>query len=228
MTTPGDRSSEGGSGLSDALTKAADASYEAQAARPGMDAEDVALAAAMIGRPLRGRSAVAVRCGWGLPAVLRVDPVLETGSPFPTVFWLACPIANSRIGTLEGTGLMENLRERVADPGDLRGGHRAAGERYVAFRNGLGERVPGDPAAGGLPERVKCLHSLYGHHLATDDDPVGEWVAGQLEPMACGGPCVEVAGVEVAGVEVAGGEAAGVDVAGVDEGGLGTGGSTHA
>lgn len=189
--TPDDGPANDVPALADALTKAADASYEAQAARPVMDAEDVALASVMIGRPLRGRSAVAVRCGWGLPAVLRVDPVLENGAPFPTVFWLSCPLANSQIGTLEGTGLMENLRERVADADDLQAGHRAAGERYVAFRNALGERVPGDPAAGGLPERVKCLHSLYGHHLATDDDPVGEWVAGQLEPLACAGPCVD-------------------------------------
>ncbi|MEE8601770.1 DUF501 domain-containing protein [Euzebya tangerina] len=179
-------------GLPDALTLASDAGYESQAARPAIDADDAAVAAAMIGRPLRGRSAAAVRCGWGLPAVLRVDPVLETGAPFPTVFWLACPLANSRIGTLEGTGAMETLRERVADPEEWRDSYRQAGERYVAFRNGLGERVPGDPAAGGLPERVKCLHSLYGHHLATDDNPVGAWVAERLEPLHCPTPCVDV------------------------------------
>ncbi|MEO2106140.1 MAG: DUF501 domain-containing protein, partial [Actinomycetota bacterium] len=93
----------------DALTVAADASYEAQAARPLMDADDRALGEQMIGRPLRGRSAAAVRCGWGLPAVMRVDPVLATGTPFPTVFWLACPLASSRIGTIEGSGVMADL-----------------------------------------------------------------------------------------------------------------------
>lgn len=172
-----------------ALTVAADASYEAQAARPTMDAEDRELAAKMIGRPLRGRSAAAVRCGWGLPAVMRVDPVLSTGSPFPTVFWLACPLANSRVGTLEGSGVMVDLRTRLADDEELAAEHAAAGARYVAFRDGLGEKVPGDPAAGGMPDRVKCLHSLYGHHLATDDNPVGAWVGEQLEPLACPAPC---------------------------------------
>ena len=135
----------------DALTVAADASYEAQAARPLMDADDRALGEQMIGRPLRGRSAAAVRCGWGLPAVMRVDPVLATGTPFPTVFWLACPLASSRIGTIEGSGVMADLNGRLADDEDLREEYAAAGGRYVAFRNALGERVPSDPAAGGMP-----------------------------------------------------------------------------
>lgn len=183
----------------DALTVAADAGYEAQAARPPLDLDDRALAEQMIGRPLRGRSAAAVRCGWGLPAVLRVDPALADGTPFPTVFWLACPLASSRVGTLESTGVMTDLSERVRDPDDLAPVHRAAGRRYVAFRNGLGPRVPRDPAAGGLPDRVKCLHSLYGHHLATGDDAVGAWVAEQLEPLPCPAPCVALPRDEPAG-----------------------------
>ncbi|MGI9015855.1 MAG: DUF501 domain-containing protein [Euzebya sp.] len=173
-----------------ALTKAADASYEAQAARPELDDDDRWIASQMIGRPLRGRSAAAVRCGWGLPAVLRVDPVLEDGTPFPTVFWLACPLANSQIGSLEASGVMQNLAQRVAEEQELAPAHAAAGQRYVTFRNSLGARVPRDPAAGGLPDRVKCLHSLYGHHLATEDDPIGAWVAQRLEPLACPAPCV--------------------------------------
>jgi hypothetical protein len=176
----------------DALTRAADAGYEAQAARPAMDADDRALAEQMIGRPLRGRSAAAVRCGWGLPAVLRVDPVLAGGTPFPTTFWLACPLASSRVGTIESSGVMTDLTARVRDEADLAPAHRAAGRRFVAFRNSLGDRVPGDPAAGGMPDRVKCLHALYGHHLATDDDPVGAWVADRLEPMPCPAPCAAV------------------------------------
>lgn len=172
-----------------ALTVAGDAGYEAQAMRPPLDPDDQALAAELIGRPLRGRSAAAVRCGWGLPAVLRVDPVTVDGTPFPTVFWLACPRANSAVGTLEASGVMRTLTARVQDPDDLQSAYTAASQRYVAFRNSLGERVPGDPAAGGMPHRVKCLHSLYAHHLATGDNPVGAWVAEQVEPLACPTPC---------------------------------------
>jgi uncharacterized protein len=176
--------------MDDALRPAPDASYDAQAARTPMDDHDAALATRMIGRPLRGSSAAAVRCGWGLPAVLRVGPALDDGTPFPTTFWLACPLANKHVGRLEAEGSMVGLNERLdADP-DLAEAYRAAHERYVAFRDTLGPKVPRDPSAGGMPERVKCLHSLYGHHLATRDNPVGAWVADQVEPMPCPAPCV--------------------------------------
>ena len=176
--------------IEDALRPAPDASYEAQLRRPPMTAQEADLAATMIGRPLRGRSAVAVRCGCGMPAVLRVSPRLDDGTPFPTMFWLSCPLANRAVGRLEASGVMQDLTARLAaDPG-LADRYRAAHERYVAARNALGPRVPGDPSAGGMPSRVKCLHALYAHHLATRDNPIGAWVAEQIEPLACPGPCV--------------------------------------
>lgn len=156
-----------------------------------MDEQDAVIASRMIGRPLRGASATAVRCGWGLPAVLRVDPALEDGTPFPTTFWLACPLANRHVGRLEAEGSMVGLNERLAADEELADAYTGAHDRYVAFRDTLGPRVPGDPSAGGMPTRVKCLHSLYGHHLATRDNPIGAWVAEQVEPMPCPGPCVD-------------------------------------
>jgi exopolyphosphatase / guanosine-5'-triphosphate,3'-diphosphate pyrophosphatase len=41
-----------------------------------------------------------------------------------------------------------------------------------------------------MPDRVKCLHSLYGHHLATRDNPIGEWVAEQDRADGVPAPCV--------------------------------------
>lgn len=180
-----------GATVDDALRPAPDASYEAQLAREPMDDADAELAARMIGRPLRGQSAVAVRCGWGLPAVLRVSPRLEDGTPFPTLFWLACPLANRHLGRLEAEGTMVGYNERLAADEELAAAYAGAHERYVAARNRLGPRVPRDPSAGGMPGRVKCLHSLYAHHLATLDNPIGALVAERVEPMACPGPCVE-------------------------------------
>ncbi|MPZ72283.1 MAG: DUF501 domain-containing protein [Nitriliruptorales bacterium] len=177
-------------GLDDALRPAPDASYGAQLQRPAMDAVDAARASAMIGRPLRGRSATAVRCGWGLPAVLRVDPQLEDGTPFPTMFWLSCPLANKAVGTLEASGVMRGLMDELRDDPALAAEYAAASERYVAARNQLGARVPRDDTAGGMPERVKCLHALYAHHLATRDNPIGRWVAERVEPLPCPAPCV--------------------------------------
>lgn len=178
--------------MDDALRPAADASYEAQHERPYMDERDHALAARMIGRPLRGPSAAAVRCGWGLPAVLRVDPRLADGTPFPTLYWLACPLANRHVGRLEAEGAMVGVNERLGTDAAFAAAYAGAHERYVAARDRLGPRVPRDPSAGGMPARVKCLHSLYAHHLATGDNPVGAWVADRVEPMACPQPCVSL------------------------------------
>jgi len=176
----------------DALRPAPDASYAAQRARPLLDDRERRLAGRMIGRPLRGDSAAAVRCAWGLPAVLRVDPRLRDGTPFPTTFWLACPIANQRVGRLEAEGAMVGLNERLAADGDLAASYGAAHERYLAFRDSLGDPLPRrTDSAGGMPDRVKCLHALYGHHLATRDNPVGAWVADRNEPMPCPAPCVD-------------------------------------
>ena len=178
--------------IDDALRPASDASYEAQLGREPMSTVDAMLAARMLGRPPRGASAVAVRCAWGLPAVLRVDPQLEDGTPFPTIFWLTCPLASRAVGRLEASGVMRDLSEAVRQDPELAADYAAAHERYVAARNELGPRVPGDPSAGGMPGRVKCLHALYSHHLATRDNPIGAWVAERVEPMACPGPCVWV------------------------------------
>ena len=178
--------------LADALRPSPDASYEAQLAREPMDAIDQARAAAMIGRPLRGESAVAVRCGWGLPAVLRVAPQLGDGTPFPTMFWLSCPLASKAVGRLEAAGVMQDLTRRLRNEPELSAAYEAASDRYVRARNQLGERVPRDDSAGGMPMRVKCLHTLYAHHLATQDNPIGAWTAGQVEPMPCPAPCVTV------------------------------------
>lgn len=178
----------------DALRPAPDASYAAQLARQPMADADADIAARMIGRPLRGRSAAAVRCAWGLPAVLRVDPQLDDGTPFPTMFWLSCPVAGRAVGRLEASGVMSELTARLADDEELADAYAGAHDRYVETRDQLGPPVPRDPSAGGMPERVKCLHALYGHHLATGDNPVGAWVAEQIEPLACPAPCVQVDG----------------------------------
>lgn len=174
----------------DALRPAPDASYDAQLGRPPMEPSEAALAARMIGRPLRGRSAAAVRCAWGLPAVLRVSPRLDDGTPFPTVFWLSCPLANRAVGRLEASGVMGRLSDLLDDDPELAREYRDAHDRYVAMRDELGPSVPSDPSAGGMPGRVKCLHALYAHHLATGDNPIGAWVGRQVEPMACPAPCV--------------------------------------
>lgn len=166
------------------------ASYDAAAAAPTADAGEVAVVSAQLGRPARGRPAVVHRCVYGLPTVVRVQPYLEDGTPFPTVFWLTCPVLRSRVGRLEADHAMVGLNERLASDGGFAAAYAAGSERYVAFRDDLGGSLPGDPSAGGMPKHVKCLHVHAAHHLATGDNPVGEWTVDHATPAPCPGPCV--------------------------------------
>jgi len=145
---------------------------------------------AQIGRRVRGAVAVAARCRYGLPAVIRTAPHLDDGTPFPTLYWLACPAARVAVSRLEAAGWNAALSERVAADPALAEAHAAAHESYLAQRDALG-RLPGDPGVGGLPGRVKCLHVLYAHEAATGADPVGRMIRPVIDPIDCPGPCVE-------------------------------------
>lgn len=175
----------------DAIQPDPAASYAQAAAAPEVDAAQLAIVEEQLGRPSRGRTAVVHRCAFGLPTTLRVDPRLEDGTPFPTTFWSSCPVLNSAVGTLEGEQQMAAVNDRIGEDPEFRAAYVAAQERLVEFRDELGggEKLPGDPTAGGRPGHVKCLHTAVGHHLATRDNVVGAWVLEQLRPLPCAGPC---------------------------------------
>ncbi len=174
----------------DALRVDAHASYARAAAAPAMEDAERAVVSAQLGRPARGDNAVVHRCVYGLPTVVRVAPRLEDGTPFPTVFWLVCPLARRHVGRMESEGTMMAVKGRLAADATLAAEYEAATERYVAFRDRLDGPLPGNPAAGGMPTSVKCLHVQLAHFLATGDNPVGAWTYEELVPMPCPGPCV--------------------------------------
>jgi hypothetical protein len=161
------------------------------AALPEAGAAERRLVEAQIGRPVRGSVAVAARCRYGLPAVVRTSPRLDDGTPFPTLYWLTCPAARSAVGRIEAAGWNAKLSERVAAEPDLAEAHATAHADYLAQRDAI-EPLPGDPGVGGLPGRVKCLHVLYAHELATGADPVGRIARQAVDPVPCTGPCVDL------------------------------------
>ena len=146
-----------------------------------------AVVAAQIGREPRGPVSVATTCEHGLPLVIRTAPRLETGEPFPTLYWLTCPLAVRRIGGLESAGRMRDLNARLAADRDFASSYRAAHDRYRRDRDGSDEGTV--ESAGGMPGRVKCLHALYAHERA-DGNPVGAMVRDEIEPLGCPAPCV--------------------------------------
>jgi len=157
---------------------------------PEAGAADRRLIEAEIGRDVRGSVAVAARCRYGLPAVVRTAPLLPDGTPFPTLYWLACPAARVAVGRLEAAGWNAKLSERVATEPDLAAAHAAAHASYLAQRDAMAP-LPGNPGVGGLPGRVKCLHALYAHQAATGANPVGRIVSQAVDPIDCPGPCVD-------------------------------------
>lgn len=148
---------------------------------------------AQIGRSLRADSEVVAACPLGLPVVAEVPPLLDDGTPFPTRFWLTCPLAVTRIGRLEGAGGVRAMeRHAAAEPGFGRA-LDAAHARYAAERDALlPPEVSPTPSGGvaGASGGVKCLHAHYADHAAGNDNPVGAMVAPWIEPLDCTVPCV--------------------------------------
>jgi hypothetical protein len=152
---------------------------------------DVAAVHAQLGREPRALRAVAHRCSCGLPDVVRTAPRLADGSPFPTLYYLTCPKAASAIGRLEASGLMREMTERLAHDPELAARYRAANDDYLARRDAI-EPLPGIHTAGGMPERVKCLHALVAHSLAVGPgvNPFGDEAIQLLPTWWESGPCV--------------------------------------
>lgn len=155
--------------------------------------EDRDTVALQLGRQPRAIRAVAHRCPCGNPDVIETSPRLPDGTPFPTLYYLTCPRAASAIGTLENSGMMREMTERLGVDGALAAAYRAAHESYLARREELGhvEQIAG-VSAGGMPTRVKCLHVLVGHSLAAGSgvNPLGDEALAALPSWWAGGPCV--------------------------------------
>lgn len=162
-------------------------------AEPLLSDADRAAVAAQLGRPPRAIRTVAHRCPCGNPDVIETSPRLADGTPFPTLYYLTCPRAASAIGTLESSGLMREMTERLGTDDELAAGYRAAHEAYLARREQIGHvaEIAG-VSAGGMPNRVKCLHVLVGHALAAGPgvNPLGDEALALLPRWWDAGPCV--------------------------------------
>ena len=134
----------------------------------------------LLGRQPRGGYDVVVRNEAGDPVVIRNKPLLADATPMPTLYWLVGEHEREVVSTLEAAGGVREA-EAAVDPDELQAAH----DRYAAERDALlpadhrGPRPTG--GVGGTRRGVKCLHAHYAYHLAGGDDPVGRWVAQQLE-----------------------------------------------
>lgn len=156
------------------------------------DEHDLAVMREQLGRDMRGVVSIARRCDCGRPAVVRTAPRLEDGTPFPTSLYLTLPWLVLEVSRVEATGLMSELTAELAEDAQLAAAHRRAHERYLERRAELGEaeEVAG-VSAGGMPDRVKCLHALAGQALAEGEgiNPIADRVLTRIlgpgAPLVC-------------------------------------------
>lgn len=161
---------------------------------------DLAALEVQLGRPARDVHRIAYRCPCGNPAVVETPPRLSDGTPFPTFYYATCPNLTAAISTLENSNLMDEMNKRLAEDAELAGEYHAAHDDYIAARSALGMDVPevAGISAGGMPDRVKCLHSLVAHSLAAGlgVNPLGDEALQKLEESKAGqwwsnGNCLE-------------------------------------
>jgi hypothetical protein len=160
---------------------------------------DLAAVRAQLGRPTRGTRAVAHRCPCGKPDVVETVPRLPDGTPFPTLFYLTCPRATAECSRLESAGLMKEMAARLQTDPELRAAYARAHADYLRRREAIGHVPEIDGvSAGGMPDRVKCLHVHLGHALGAGPgvNPFGDEVIALIEPWWAGGSCVSEADVE--------------------------------
>ena len=145
---------------------------------------DLAVIENQLGRTPRDVHAISYRCPCGKPAVVETPPRLSNGEPFPTFYYATCPRLTAAISTLETTGMMGEMNERLETDLVLAGEYAAAHDDYIAARSVLQMDVPEveNVSAGGMPNRVKCLHSLIAHSLSAGRgvNPLGDEALAQL------------------------------------------------
>ena len=92
--------------------------------------KDKKIVEAQIDRSLRSNVTVSSRCHLNLPAAIKVPPNLDDGTPFPTTYWLTCPMYNKKIGSLESQGLIAELDNEIQNNPNLKA---AWSERQTSY-----------------------------------------------------------------------------------------------
>lgn len=152
--------------------------------------EDRDVVERQLGRTPRALVGVAHRCPCGQPDVVQTAPRLEDGTPFPTLYYLTCPRACAAASRLESEGAMKQWQADLGTDPELAAAYTAAHESFLATRDAV-DVLPARASAGGMPERVKCLHALAAHSLAAGPgvNPIGDRALAGMGEWWAAGPC---------------------------------------
>ncbi|WP_300342303.1 DUF501 domain-containing protein [Nesterenkonia sp.] len=160
--------------------------------------EDLDTLSLQLGRPVRDVVEIPARCRCGSPLVAATAPRLSSGIPFPTTFYLTHPTLTTAVSRLEAAGVMAEMTQRLTEDPELAKAYAAAHRNYLSERERIRQLAGLEPvweidgvSAGGMPERVKCLHVLLGHRLAVGPgiNPLGDetldLISDEWTPQTC-------------------------------------------
>ncbi len=144
----------------------------------GFDESDFLEVEKLLKRPPSGPFKVTVRNRTTKGIVVIANyPILNSGVPMPTLFWLLGKKESKLVSRIEAEFGLKFV-ERLFNETEIDEIHK----RYSAMRH---ELLPKNYAGlmpqggvGGTGRGLKCLHAHLANFLATRQDAVGSWVAG--------------------------------------------------
>lgn len=141
--------------------------------------EDITWLESVMGRTLLGDFKIASRRQDLKPQVLLVPPIVE-GKPFPSLYWLCCPVLKKAIDQIEARGEIKRIEEMIQTSPEMIQTLHENTQHYIQLRlslmsEGMWSELENenmaqalrDKGIGGLADytRVRCLHMHYAYAL---------------------------------------------------------------
>jgi hypothetical protein len=147
-----------------------------------------------LNRKVRSNINVVAKCHFDLPVVVDVPKNLDDGTPFPTMYWLTCPMYVKKVSTLESNGMVKDLDKQLVDNKKLNKLWRKRQKSYENERNkkykNLSNTISPIGGVGGTTKSIKCLHSHLADELVSGENVIGKVVLESVGGCNCIEPCV--------------------------------------
>lgn len=166
-----------------------------------IDADDLEVLTYQLGRIPRGVIAILQRCDKGYPQVTQNAPMVSARTPFPTIYWLTCPLLNKKIAILENQGWINEFQEQIDRDRSFQRVFMESQKAYLKTRKRMiatvddvpnyAQEVLTEAGIGGVTDlsRVKCLHAHYAHYLASGENPIGQKIDALIDRTVCEVKC---------------------------------------
>jgi hypothetical protein len=130
------------------------------------------------GRYPYGAYKIASKCICKKALVVKVKSRILNNKPFPTTFYLIDSKLIKEVSRLESAGFMNDLNNELKNNLKLREKLLSAHYNYLSHRYPKNTQEIANISAGGMPNRVKCLHSYLAHTLSVglNINPIGDIV----------------------------------------------------